>query len=71
VLPALLFKSQLSAVVYLVAYGAGTVSAMIVFASTIALISRTCVVRGPLAFRYLSCGCSSLAIGLGGYWLCA
>jgi hypothetical protein len=67
VLPALLFASKVSAIVYLLAYGGGTVCAMAVFAWGMGMLSFS--LRTPSAYRWISCGFSSFAILLGGYWV--
>ncbi len=69
VLPALLFASKTSAVAYLVAYGAGTVCAMAIFAWGMGILSQRFSMRTPFAYRWLSCGFSIFAIALGGYWI--
>lgn len=71
VLPALLFASKTSGLLYLVAYGIGTVGAMVVFAWSIGLASRKFSAQTPLAYKWVSCVCSGAAICVGGYWLAA
>lgn len=71
VLPALAFPSRSEAIVYLTAFGLGTVVAMISFASAIGWLSQGVLHRGGFAYRSLMAAFSAGALGVGGYWLWA
>jgi sulfite exporter TauE/SafE len=71
VLPALAFPSKAEAILYLTAYGLGTVAAMTSFASAVGLLSQGVLHRGSFAYRALMVAFSAGAIGVGGYWLLA
>jgi sulfite exporter TauE/SafE len=71
VLPALAFPSKAEAIIYLSAYGFGTVVAMTGFSSAIGLLSQGILHRGGLAYRSLMVAISAGAVGVGSYWLLA
>ena len=70
-LAALAFPTLAEAAVYLAAYGAGTVLAMVSFASVMGLIASRFAGGRPKAYRSLMCGCSLVAVVMGGFWLTA
>lgn len=71
VLPALAFATMTEAVWYLAAYGAGTVAAMVGFASLVGMSARSLAAGSAQAYRQML-ACSSLAAVLvGGWWLLA
>ena len=69
VLPALAFPTTSQAVVYLGAYGAGTVLAMMGFSSAMGWVARAFSVRGVQAYRAVMLAVSLAAVAIGGYWL--
>lgn len=69
VLPALAFPTLMEAVWYLSAYGAGTVAAMVVFASLVGWSARSLAVSSARAYRQMMVGCSLAAVAVGGWWL--
>jgi len=62
VLPALLFPGPIAVCGYFIAFGAGTIAAMIIFSSVSALVPRW-------AYRIAMTACSAAAMAIGGYWL--
>ena len=71
VLPALAFPTTTEAMAYLGAYGAGTVLAMVSFSSVLGLVAARFAGGRPHAYRSLMCGCSLVAVVIGGFWLVA
>jgi hypothetical protein len=69
VLPALAFPETSQAVSYLVAYGAGTVLSMSLFAAGIGRLSARFGLRGPRGQRSLLATCSAAAVAVGCFWL--
>jgi cytochrome c biogenesis protein CcdA len=68
IIPSLAMPSTALAILYLAAYGIGTVLAMILFSSTIhSLTSR--FANAAQAYRGLMFACSAFAIIVGGCWL--
>ena len=71
VLPALAFSTRGAAVGYLVAFGLGTVAAMVLFSTAIGLASTRLAGRSTAAYRWWLHGCSGASVVVGGYWLVA
>lgn len=71
VLPALAFPTKAGAIVYLAAYGVGTVLAMLSFSSIVGLAANRFAVDGARIHRSLMLACSVTAMLVGGYWLMA
>lgn len=69
ILPALAFPSKTEAVAYLVAFGAGTITAMASFSSVIGWTATKFAVERAKVYRGLLCGFSAAAIVVGGVWL--
>jgi len=69
VLPALAFASAGQAIGYLAAFGLGTILAMAMFTSVVGWLARVFAFGGARVYRALMVGCSTLAVGLGTYWL--
>lgn len=69
VVPALAFPTKLQAIIYLTAYGLGTITAMAGFSSLIGFMSQGILSRGGLAYRALMIFFSVGALAVGGYWL--
>jgi hypothetical protein len=70
VLPALALPSTSAAVLYITAFGVGTVAAMTIFAATIGSIAIRGV-HGPRAHRAMMSAAALLAIVVGGVWMIA
>lgn len=71
VLPALAFPSNWQSLMYLGAYGLGTIVAMAGFSSVVGELARRYALSSARAYCVLLCGCSTVAVGVGGYWLLA
>jgi ABC-type nickel/cobalt efflux system permease component RcnA len=71
VLPALAFPSRADAIVYVVLFGAGTVSAMTLFAALIGWVAGRFAGRGTHLYRALLYSFSVAAIVVGLVWLVA
>jgi sulfite exporter TauE/SafE len=71
VLPALAFPTNLEAVLYLAAYGAGTVAAMASFSTVVSVVSRRFACQSARAYSAVMVGVSLAALVIGGYWLVA
>jgi sulfite exporter TauE/SafE len=69
ILPALAFPSAQQAVAYLLAFGLGTIAAMVTFSSVMGLVARRSVARGAFAYRGLMGTCSAAAVVVGCAWL--
>ncbi len=69
VLPALAFSTTTEAVWYLIAYGSGTVVAMVVFSSLVGLSARNLAASSAQAYRQMMAVCSLAAVVVGGWWL--
>lgn len=68
VVPALLFKSRLESMLYLSAFGIGTILGMIAFAAVMGMASRQFEHR-PARYRLLTSAASGAAVLLGCYWI--
>lgn len=71
VIPALAFPTKAEAVGYLLAFGSGTIAAMICFAAVVGLVARGSTRRGVAAYQTVLAACSFAAVGIGIYWLVA
>jgi ABC-type nickel/cobalt efflux system permease component RcnA len=69
VLPALVLPTAALTASYLMAFAAGTISAMVLFATTIGWMSRWNLFRTDFAYKVFLGALSSVAIGIGVYWL--
>ena len=69
VVPALALASRAGALEYLLAFGVGTIVAMIGFSQGIGWVARQCEFRGARAYTGLKLACSVAALGVGAYWL--
>ncbi len=69
ILPALAFPTASEAIGYLLAFGVGTVAAMVAFSSVMGLVATRSVVRGTFAYRGLMGTCSVAAVIVGCAWL--
>jgi sulfite exporter TauE/SafE len=71
VIPALAFPTQAEAYTYMGAFGIGTILAMVLFATTIGMMSRGFAGTGVRAYQGFMVLCSLAAVGIGIYWLVA
>jgi len=70
VLPALALPTQSDALLYIGAFGLGTIAAMTIFAAAVGSVAiRT--LNGPRAYRAMMTAAALLAIAVGGVWLTA
>lgn len=69
VLPALGFVSQTGALVYLIAFGGGTIFAMSAFSSVVGMLAEKFSFNNARSYRWLMGTCAALALLLGCYWL--
>ncbi len=69
ILPALALPTRLQAVTYLLAFGAGTISAMVVFSIIMGSLADRFSFFGIKAYRGLLITFSVAAIVIGGFWL--
>jgi hypothetical protein len=69
ILPALALPTRSAAVLYMVSYGVGNVSAMTAFSSAMGLMASGARAGGPHVFRGLLYACSLAAVVVGGFWL--
>ena len=68
-LPALAFPSAIDALIYLLAYGLGTIVAMAGFSFLVAWVARGFALQGARAYQALLLICSTAATVMGGIWL--
>lgn len=69
VLPALMLPSRLSAVVYLICFGLGSLVGIGVFSTVLGKFSARFGGTDGLAYRYLMGSCASAAVIIGSAWL--
>ena len=69
ILPALALPTRTEAVIYLVAFGAGTICAMMAFASFMGAVAVRFAKRGIQLYQRLLVGFSAASILIGGAWL--
>jgi len=69
VLPALAFPTKIQAVIYLLAFGGGTVAAMALFSWGMGWLTTRLGTRGANAYRSLMGTAAVVAIGVGCFWL--
>jgi hypothetical protein len=70
VLPALALPTSGAALLYIGAFGAGTIAAMTIFAAAVGSVSEH-TVNGPRMHRAMMTGAALLAMTVGGVWLIA
>ncbi len=69
ILPALALPAEIDAVIYLIAFGTGTIAAMMIFSESIGRIARKFESIGELLYLRLSISFSSIAILIGIFWI--
>jgi len=68
VLPALVFSTRLESITYLIAFGAGTILAMMVFSSTFDWLGRG-LKQNVKMYKFAGACVSSAAVLLGAFWI--
>lgn len=68
VLPALALPTHFDAIIYLISFGIGTISAMAIFTFLVGLISNSVVNFKELFFKKMMIGISCVSIVIGIYW---
>ncbi|MEO5804831.1 MAG: sulfite exporter TauE/SafE family protein [Verrucomicrobiota bacterium] len=69
VLPTLAFPRATEGIIYLVAFGLGTIAAMLFFSTAISKIAGRMTKRNVKGYRNAMCCCSFATLLIGGYWL--
>ncbi|HYU33152.1 MAG TPA: High-affinity nickel transporter [Thermoanaerobaculia bacterium] len=69
ILPALALPSLSASVAYVIAFGLGSIAAMVAFSSVLGLVAVRLTVRGPGAYQVLLGTFSAVSIAVGGWWL--
>jgi sulfite exporter TauE/SafE len=69
VLPAIALPNLIDGMIYLMAFGLGTIGAMSCFSATVSFISGRIAYRNARDYRNVMCGCSLATLLVGGYWL--
>ena len=69
VLPAIAFPSATDGIIYLVAFGLGTIAAMTFFSTALSAIAGRLTQETVRGYRNLMCGCSVATLLVGAYWL--
>lgn len=69
ILPALALPTRADAIIYLAAFGAGTICAMMAFSSLMGMLAVRLAQRGIQFYHRLLIGFSSLSIIIGSVWL--
>jgi sulfite exporter TauE/SafE len=67
--PALALPSAAASLAYVVAFGLGSIIAMVAFSSALGLVAVHLTARGSRAYQGLLYGFSAASIVIGGYWL--
>jgi hypothetical protein len=71
ILPALALPSVAASFAYVIAFGLGSVAAMVAFSSMLGLAAVRLTARGPGAYQVLLAAFSAVSILVGGWWLLA
>ncbi len=71
VLPTLALPTAMQAFAYLVVYGLGTISAMVLFSTAVAWFTRSVSATRADAYRSVMMACSVVSLVVGGFWLAA
>lgn len=69
VLPAMAFENVSDAIIYLSAFGVGSIAAMTLFSSAIATLAVRFSLRTVVGYRTMMYACSGTAVVVGSYWL--
>jgi len=69
ILPALAFSSRTDAIMYLLAFGVGTILAMVAFSSVLGFLSQKLELRGTEIYKKLLLGFSTVSLVIGIYWI--
>ena len=69
VLPAIAFPNVMDGILYLIAFGLGTIVAMSFFSTALSSVAGRLTQRTVAGYRNLMCGCSVATLLVGAYWL--
>jgi sulfite exporter TauE/SafE len=69
VLPAIAMPNTLDGMVYLIAFGTGTVAAMTLFSALVSTLASRMAQQSVNSYRNVMCCCSVMTLLVGGYWL--
>lgn len=71
ILPAIALPHIADGVMYLLAFGLGTIAAMSVFSTVVSRVAGRLTERTAMGYRNAMCCCSVATLAVGGYWLIA
>lgn len=69
ILPALAFSTMIQSVIYIIAFGIGTIISMIIFASGLGFLGEKFAFSSEKAYKWLLTACSSAAFLVGIFWI--
>ena len=69
ILPALALPSAEASLAYVIAFGLGSIAAMVAFSSALGLVALRLTAGGPRAYQLLLATFSAVSIVVGGWWL--
>lgn len=69
VLPALAFSTTFESTLYIIAFGIGTIISMILFASSVGILSNKFAIKNNMSYKWLMSVCSFFAVAVGIFWL--
>jgi sulfite exporter TauE/SafE len=69
ILPALALPSAAASLAYVIAFGLGSIAAMVAFSSALGLAAARLTARGAGAYQALLATFSAISIVVGGWWL--
>lgn len=69
ILPALALPSATASLAYVIAFGLGSIAAMVAFSSALGLAAARLTARGAGAYQALLAAFSAISIVVGGWWL--
>lgn len=69
ILPALALPSAAASLAYVIAFGLGSIAAMVAFSSALGLVALRLTAGGPRAYQLLLATFSAVSIVVGGWWL--
>jgi hypothetical protein len=69
ILPALALPSAAGSLAYVIAFGLGSIAAMVAFSSALGLVALRLTAGGPRAYQLLLATFSAVSIVVGGWWL--
>jgi sulfite exporter TauE/SafE len=69
ILPALAFSTTIQSIIYIIAFGIGTIISMVLFASGMGFLSEKFAFNSEIAYKWLLSLCASAACIVGVFWL--